>query len=95
MTENELSYEIRGCLFSVYNNLGPGLLESAYEAAVAHELNKRDINFNTQVGLPIMYELFRRDIGYRLDVLVENKINVEIKTVETLLPVPHKRCLLI
>ncbi|HRP32985.1 MAG TPA: GxxExxY protein [Agriterribacter sp.] len=91
MTENELSYEIRGCIFSVYNNLGPGLLESAYEAALAFELNKRGLQHATQIGLPMEYETVRLDIGYRLDILVEKKVIIEIKSVESLLDVHHKQ----
>lgn len=91
MNENELSYEIRGCIFNVYNNLGPGLLESAYEAALAFELNKKGLVYATQIGLPMEYETIRLDIGYRLDILVENKVIIEIKSVETLLNVHHKQ----
>lgn len=91
MNENELSYEIRGCIFNVYNNLGPGLLESAYEAALAYELGKRNLPFLTQVGLPMEYETVRLDIGYRIDLLVDHKVIVEIKSVETLLNVHHKQ----
>ena len=91
MTENELSYEIRGCIFSVYNNLGPGLLESAYEAALAYELTKKQIAIGVEVGLPMVYEELRLDIGYRLDIVVENKVIIEVKSVETLLDVHHKQ----
>lgn len=93
MTENEISYEIRGCIFKVYNNLGPGLLESAYEAALGFELNKRCLIYEVQIGLPMEYETMRLDIGYRLDMLVEKKVIVEIKSVETLLNVHHKQVL--
>ncbi|MEO5907809.1 MAG: GxxExxY protein [Ginsengibacter sp.] len=91
MTENEISYQIRGCIFKVYNNLGPGLLESAYEAALAYELNKAGLRYATQVALPMIYESLRLDIGYRLDILIENKVIIEIKSVETLLNVHHKQ----
>lgn len=91
MTENELSYEIRGCIFKVYNNLGPGLLESAYEAALGFELNKSGLQFETQVPLPMVYETIRLNIGYRLDILVEKKIIIEVKSVENLLDVHHKQ----
>ncbi|CAG5017006.1 hypothetical protein DYBT9275_05681 [Dyadobacter sp. CECT 9275] len=91
MTTNELSYEIRGCIFNVYNNLGPGLLESAYEAALAYELHKKNLSFARQVGLPMVYEELSLEIGYRLDILVENRIIIEIKSVETLLNVHHKQ----
>jgi GxxExxY protein len=91
MTENDLSYQIRGCIFKVYNNLGPGLLESAYEAALAYELNKSGLQHETQVPFPMVYETIRLNVGYRLDILVEKKIIIEVKSVETLLDVHHKQ----
>lgn len=93
MTENELSYIIRGAIFKVYNRVGPGLLESAYEAALAYELEKEGLRIETQVGLPFTYEEVRLDIGYRIDILVENKVVVEIKSVETLADIHHKQLL--
>ncbi len=93
MDENALSYELRGCIINVYNNLGPGLLESAYEAAMSYEIHKKGLQYATQVGLPMMYESIQMDVGYRLDILVENKVIVEIKSVETLLDVHHKQVL--
>ncbi|WP_018629155.1 GxxExxY protein [Niabella aurantiaca] len=91
MTENELSYEIRGCIFKIYNNLGPGLLESAYEAALAFELQQKGLCINRQVALPMVYASIKLDIGYRIDILVEQKVIIEIKSVETLLNVHHKQ----
>lgn len=91
MTENEISYKIRGCIFKVYNNLGPGLLESAYEAALKYELEKDDLQVRTQVFLPMFYESIKVDIGYRLDLLVENKVIIELKSVENLMKVHHKQ----
>jgi len=91
MNENELSYIIRGCIFNVYNTLGPGLLESAYEAALGHEINKKGLQYAIQVGVPMEYETVRLDIGYRLDILVDKKVIIEIKSVETLLDVHHKQ----
>jgi len=91
MNENELSYGIRACIFYVYNNLGPGLLESAYEAALCYELTKRNLSYVVQLGLPMYYETVKVDVGYRLDLLVENKVIIEIKSVETLLDVHHKQ----
>ncbi|RYY49199.1 MAG: GxxExxY protein [Chitinophagaceae bacterium] len=88
---NELSFDIRGAIFSVYNNLGPGLLESAYEAALCYELAKKGLLFTTQVPLPMEYEDLRLDVGYRLDIVVENKIIIEVKSVDTLLAVHHKQ----
>ena len=91
MDENALSYELRGCIFNVYNNAGPGLLESAYEAAMSYEINKKGLQFATQVYLPMVYESLRLDVGYKIDILVENKIIIEIKSVEMILNVHHKQ----
>jgi len=91
MTENEISYIIRGCIFKIYNSLGAGLLESAYEAALKYEIEKAGLEVRTQVALPMIYESVRVDIGYRLDLLVENKVIVELKSVENLLDVHHKQ----
>lgn len=93
MTENEASYIIRGCIFKVYNALGPGLLESAYEAALAHEIGKTGLSIRRQVGLPMVYDGVGVDIGYRIDLLVEDIVVIEIKSVENLLDVHHKQVL--
>lgn len=93
MTENEISYIVRGCIFRVYNTLGPGLLESAYEAALAFEIEKAGLKVRRQVGLPMIYETIEVDVGYRLDVLVEDQVILEIKSVEHLLEVHHKQLL--
>lgn len=93
MTENEVSYLIRGAIFKVYNHLGPGLLESAYEAALCYELRKSDLNVTSQVALPLLYEGVKLDVGYRIDLIVEGKVLVEIKSIETLLEVHHKQVL--
>ena len=91
MTENDISYIVRGCIFKVYNLLGPGLLESAYEAALEFEIKKAELKVRTQVALPMIYETVRMDVGYRLDLLVAEKVIIEIKSVETLLDVHHKQ----
>ncbi len=91
MTENEISYIIRGCIFDVYNKLGPGLLESACEAALCYELRKHNLLVENQVALPMIYDEIKVDIGYRLDILVERKVIIEIKSVENLLEVHHKQ----
>jgi GxxExxY protein len=91
MTENDISYIICGCIFKVYNALGPGLLESAYEASLKYEIEKSGLAVLSQVGLPMMYENVKIDVGYRLDLLVENKVIIELKSVETLLDVHHKQ----
>jgi GxxExxY protein len=91
MLENEISYTVRGCIFKVFNNLGPGLLESAYEAALFYEIDKAGLRVACQVALPMIYETIHVDVGYRLDLLIENKVIIELKSVETLLPVHHKQ----
>mgnify|MGYP002863360236 FL=1 len=91
MTENDISYIIRGCIFRVYNNLGPGLLESAYEAALTYELERESILVQVQTPLPMIYELKVIGIGYRIDLLVENKVLIELKSVENLMEVHHKQ----
>ena len=77
----------------VHTVLGPGLLESAYEACLAHELRRRGLRVETQVSLPVMYEGMQIELGYRLDLLVEDRVVVELKAIETVLPV-HKAHLL-
>ncbi len=91
MTENEISFKIRGAIFKAFNQLGPGLLESAYEAVLAYELRKEGLKVQTQVALPLIYEEVKMDVGYRIDVLVEDKVIIEIKSVENLAEVHHKQ----
>ena len=91
MEENNISYLIRGCIFKVYNAVGPGLLESAYETALAYELQKAGLQIQTQVVLPFQYESISLDVGYRVDILVENKVLIEVKSVEELAEVHFKQ----
>ena len=93
MTENNLSFLIRGTIFKVYQALGPGLYESAYESVLAYELRKMQIRVDQQVPLPLVYEQVSMDVGYRIDLLVENKVIIEVKSVEKLLEVHHKQLL--
>ena len=93
MTENEITYIIRGAIFNIYNKVGPGLLESAYEAALAYELVKEGLDVKTQVALPFVYEEIKLDVGYRLDILVEDKVVIEVKSVEELASVHYKQLL--
>ena len=93
MTENELSYIIRGAIFKVFNTFGPGLLESAYETVLAHELQKEGLAIKTQVAVPLIYESVKLDIGYRMDILVNDKVIIEIKSIESLTEVHHKQVL--
>lgn len=73
MKENQISYIIRGSIFNVYNQLGPGLLESAYEVALKYELEKQGLLVQRQVPLPMYYESIKMDVGYRMDLIVEKK----------------------
>lgn len=93
MNENEISYIIRGAIFKIYNSLGPGLLESTYENVLAYELRKAGLDVKAQVGLPLVYEEIRLDVGYRIDLLVEDKVIVELKSVEELNEVYYKQLL--
>ncbi|MDF3027060.1 MAG: GxxExxY protein [Fluviicola sp.] len=81
MTENEISYKIRGAIFEIYNTVGPGLLESAYEAALYYELKKAGLKVERQLQLPFQYKDVKLDVGYKLDLIVEDKVIVEIKSV--------------
>jgi len=93
MTENEISKILIDVFIKVHSELGPGLLESVYESAICHELSKRRLNFTKQQGISVFYDGVKMDIGFRADVIVENMVIVEIKSVETLLPV-HSKTLL-
>lgn len=93
LTENDISYIVRGCVFDVYNELGPGLLESVYEAALAHELQEKGLSVKTQVALPVRYKNTQLELGYRLDILVENKVIIELKSIDAIADVHHKQVL--
>lgn len=93
MNENELSYIIRGAIFKVYNTLGPGLFESVYELALCHELTKEGLSVNCQVPLPFIYDDVRLEAGFRIDILVEDLVLIEIKSIEHLAEVHHKQVL--
>ena len=84
MDFDELSNRVIGCAIEVHRELGPGLLESAYEQCLAHELSKNDISFKLQHPLPVIYKSVRIDCGYRIDLLVEDKLILELKSVEQL-----------
>lgn len=83
-TENEISKIVFDCAFKVHRTLGPGLLESAYEECLYYELLKTGLKVEKQKPLPLVYEEVKLEIGYRLDLIIENKFVVEIKSVESL-----------
>ena len=87
MTENEIGKIVVDSAIKVHKALGPGLLESAYEACLAYELKETGLDVQTQVGLPLKYEDVMLDVGYRVDILIEKKVVLELKTVERLLPI--------
>ena len=93
MKENDISYDIRGAAFKVHTALGPGLLESVYEVALAHELEKLGYKVRSQVGLPVVYDDIKMEIGYRIDLLVNDLVIIEIKSVDGLADIHHKQLL--
>ncbi len=90
---NDLSYQIRGAIYKVHSTLGPGLFESVYEAALIYELKQLNLAVESQVGIPVMYNGIQLELGFRLDILIENTVIIEVKSVESLLDV-HKKQLL-
>jgi len=90
---NELSFKIRRAIFNVHSSLGPGLLESVYVAALTYELSGLNLSVQAQLGLPVNYNGITLELGFRIDLLVQNEVIVEVKSVETLHDV-HKKQLL-
>jgi GxxExxY protein len=93
MNENDISWIIRGCAFRVHTELGPGLLESVYQTALSWELKKAGLRIVSEVGIPFRYKEFKFEVGFRLDILVEDMVIVEIKSVENIHEI-HKKQLL-
>ena len=93
MDENKLSNKIVGAAIEVHRTLGPGLLESTYEECLCHELSLEQIPFERQAMLPIVYKGNRLDCGYRVDIIVDNKVILELKYVAEIQPI-HKAQLL-
>lgn len=93
MTENQIAAIVVDVAFKIHCALGPGLLESVYQATLVYELQKRDLRIGSQVGLPVHYEAVKLDLGFRVDLIVDEKLIIEIKSVEALSPV-HKKQLL-
>jgi len=87
MLDNEITQHVIGAAIEVHRQLGPGLLESAYEECLCHELALRKINFERQKPIPLVYKEVKLDCGYRLDLLVEERIVVELKSVDGLGPI--------
>ncbi|EFO79725.1 hypothetical protein OSCT_2410 [Oscillochloris trichoides DG-6] len=93
MQINQISGQIVDAAMKVHTTLGPGLLESAYEVCLAHELRKRGIKLYTQVTLPVTYDGVQIDAGYRLDLFVEETVIVELKAVSKVLPIHEAQLL--
>ena len=93
MTQNEITFEIRGAIYDVYKALGPGLLESVYEEALVFELEQRGLKVERQKNVPIIYKDHVLKTELRLDLLVEDAIIVELKSVEEMKPVFSKQLL--
>ena len=93
MTENEIAQQIVDAAFKIHKTLGPGLLESAYQAILIYELQKRGLKLEAEKQVPVIYESIQLDIGFRADLIVEDKVIVELKSIEQIAPV-HKKQLL-
>ncbi len=93
MEVNEISGQVVNAAMKVHTVLGPGLLESVYEACLAHELRGRNLKVQTQVELPVHYEGIVIDVGYRIDMLVADAVVVELKSVERLMPIHEAQLL--
>ena len=93
MKFDKLSNQIIGCAIEVHKNLGPGLLESTYEQCLAYELKKSNISFKLQHSLPVKYKDIKLDCGYRIDLLIDDKVIVELKSVDNLLPIHQAQLL--
>jgi len=93
MTENEIATTIVDAAYTIHTRLGPGLLESVYETTLAYELTKRGLTVRRQQAMPVVYESVRMDIGFRADLIVADKVIVEIKSIEAVSPVHRKQLL--
>lgn len=93
MHENEISYKIIGAAIEIHKTVGPGLLESAYENALAFDLREMGFDVKQQAPMPFIYKNVKQDIGYRIDLVVNNKVIIEIKSIESLAPVHYAQTL--
>jgi GxxExxY protein len=93
VTENEIANQIVDASFRIHTSLGPGLLESVYEAVTGQELTRRGLHTERQQALPVVWENIHLEAGFRVDLMVENKVVVEIKSVEAIAPVHRKQLL--
>ncbi|MBJ2174595.1 GxxExxY protein [Aureibaculum sp. A20] len=93
MTENDISYKIISAAIELHRTLGPGLLESAYESALAYDLVELGLEVKQQVPMPFVYKKVKQNVGYRIDLIINNKVLIEIKSVETVAPVHFSQTL--
>ena len=93
MRENEISKIVFDLSLMIHKKYGPGLFESVYEEIICFELHKIDISFTRQQGIPLIHEEIKMDVGFRADVIIENKVILEMKSVEVLSPLHHKQLL--
>ncbi len=90
---NKISYEIIGAAFKVHSELGPGLLESTYEVCLEYEILNKGLNVKRQQALPVKYDQIKLNAGYRIDLIVENQVIVEVKSVESICPIHEAQLL--
>lgn len=93
MNENDISKIIIDCCFKIHKELGPGLLESVYEEVLAYELFNCGLKIERQKGIPVVYNNLKMELGFRADLIVENKVIIELKSIEAIAPVHIKQLL--
>ena len=93
MTENQISYAIRGAIYKTYNQFGPGLLESVYVESLKYFLKKEGLKVKKEVPIPVYVGDQKLEVGFRIDLLVDDKVLIEVKSVENLAKVHHKQVL--
>jgi GxxExxY protein len=93
VTENEISKHIVNTAFHIHSRLGPGLLESVYEEIMSYELTNLGFQVKRQTAIPVIWDNVKLDIGFRTDLIVENKVIIELKSIETIAPVHYKQLL--
>lgn len=93
MTENKIATLILDACFKIHRKLGPGLFESVYEEILAYEFEQMELSFQRQVPIPVIWDDVKLDQGYRADLIIEEKVIIEVKSIETIAPVHHKQIL--
>jgi len=91
MDENEISYVVRKCIFNVYNTLGPGLLESVYQKILIYELEENGLKIKSELLLPVRYDDKLFEVNFRIDILVEDKVILELKSVKSIEDIHYKQ----